>query len=37
MLVEQHVTGLAGCGFSEAERSGIDRDNALRLLPRRRN
>jgi predicted TIM-barrel fold metal-dependent hydrolase len=29
-----HVTGLAGCDFSEAERRAIDRDNAARLLPR---
>ena len=28
-----HVTGLAGCGFTPAELQAIDRDNALRLLP----
>jgi predicted TIM-barrel fold metal-dependent hydrolase len=27
------AAGLAGCGFSDAELAGIDRDNALRLLP----
>lgn len=29
-----HVTGLAGCGFTPEEMRAIDRDNALRLLPR---
>lgn len=33
----EHATGLASCGFSEAERSRIDRDNALGLLPRLRS
>jgi predicted TIM-barrel fold metal-dependent hydrolase len=30
----EHVEGIARCGFSAAERRQIDRDNALRLLPR---
>jgi predicted TIM-barrel fold metal-dependent hydrolase len=30
----EHVEGLAGCGFSAAELKAIDRDNAMRLLPK---
>ena len=30
----EHVDGIARCGFSAEERQKIDRDNALRLLPR---
>lgn len=30
----EHVDGLATCGFSPAELRAIERDNALRLLPR---
>jgi len=31
---EEHVTGLRTCGFSEQELRQIDRENALRLVPR---
>jgi 6-methylsalicylate decarboxylase len=32
----EHVDGIAGCGFTAEECRKIDRDNALRLLPRYR-
>jgi len=32
----EHVANLAGCGFSPADMKGIERDNALGLLPRLR-
>jgi 6-methylsalicylate decarboxylase len=35
-LAVEHVDGLARCGFSAEELRKIDRDNALRLLPRRK-
>ena len=31
---EDHVQGLRECGFSEADLKAIERDNALRLLPK---
>jgi 6-methylsalicylate decarboxylase len=31
---EEHVTALAACGFTAAQVLAIERDNALRLLPR---
>lgn len=30
----KHLQGLHGCGFSTAELRGIERDNALRIVPR---
>jgi predicted TIM-barrel fold metal-dependent hydrolase len=37
LTTEEHVIGLKNCGvFSEAELKSIDRDNALRLLPKLR-
>ncbi|MGC2202038.1 MAG: amidohydrolase family protein, partial [Stellaceae bacterium] len=32
----EHVEGLRTCGFSPAELSAVERDNALQLLPRLR-
>jgi predicted TIM-barrel fold metal-dependent hydrolase len=29
----QIAAGLVGCGFTDAELAGVDRENALRLLP----
>jgi len=34
--LEEHVDGLAHCGFTAAELQAIERDNALALLPRLR-
>jgi len=33
-LASEHVEGLAGCGFSAADARAIDRDNAVRLMPK---
>jgi predicted TIM-barrel fold metal-dependent hydrolase len=30
----KHLTGVAKCGFSAEELRGIQRENALRILPR---
>jgi predicted TIM-barrel fold metal-dependent hydrolase len=32
----EHVTGLAGCGFTDPEQAAIGRTNALSLVPRLR-